>query len=140
MSYTTTQDLETAAGGAARFLELTDWDNDGDSDAAIVAQAQSEVDGWIDSHLRRFSDADLARLRATPTPTIKRIAAAEVIFWLREKRNGLTPEEISLHEARERELVDMRADKLRPDDSKTPRASFIDNDSDVSRDGTKGMW
>lgn len=140
MPYTTQPDLDAAAGGASRFVELADWDANGAADPAIVARAQAESDGWIDSHLRRFSPADLARLRANPTDTIKRIAAAETIFWLREKRTNITEDDITLREARERELKDMRADKLRPDDTKTARAEFIENDSDMSREGLKGQW
>jgi hypothetical protein len=140
MSYATQSDLELAAGGAVRFVQLTDWDGDGTADAGVIAQAQAAADGLVDSHLRRFSPGDLAALRATPTDTIKRIAAAEAIFWVLEKRRAITKDDLDLRALRITELTDMRADKLRAADEKTPRATFIDNDSDVSRDGTKGMW
>jgi phage gp36-like protein len=140
MAYTTTSDLQDAAGGAERYLELTDWNNDGTSDAAVVTRAQEDADGWVDAHLRKFSPADLAALRATPTATIRRIAAAETIALLRERRRGLATEDIELRKTRKVELEDMRADKLRPADSKTARATFVENDSDVSRDNLKGQW
>lgn len=140
MPYTTQPDLEAAAGGTSRLTELADWDGDNVPDAAAIAAAQAAADGWIDSHLRRFSAADLAALRAAPTATITRIAAAEAIFWLREKRQTITREELELREDRERQLKAMRVDDLRPSDTKTSRAEFIENDSAVSRKGTEGMW
>lgn len=140
MPYTTQPDLEAAAGGASRFTELADWDGDNVADAAIVARAQAEADGWIDSHLRRFSAADLAALRANPTDTIKRIAGAETIFWIREKRTTITREDLDLREDRERQLKAMRLDDLRVSDTKTSRAEFVENCSPVSRVGSKGMW
>lgn len=140
MAYTTQDDLNDAAGGAARFIELADWDADGTADADVVARAQADADGWVDAHLRKFAPADLAALRATPTPTIRRIAAAEVVALLRERRHGLTSDEIELRKARRIELEDMRADRLRPADVRSPRARTVENDGDVSREKLKGQW
>lgn len=140
MPYTTQAELELAAGGASRFKQLADWDNDTVVDAGVIAQAQSEADGFIDSHLRNFSPADLVALRAAPTASIKRLAAAETIFWLREKRQGVSEGDLDLRKMRVAELQAMHADELRPADSRTERARFVDNDDDVSREGTKGMW
>lgn len=140
MSYSTIEDLEAAAGGGERFRDLADWNGDNVADEAVVVRTQADADGWIDAHLRKFSPADLAALRASPTATIRRIAAAETIALLRERRHGLTSEEIDARKARRIELEDMRADKLRPSDTKTARATFVENDSDVSRDGLKGQW
>lgn len=140
MPYTTQQDLDDAAGGADRFRQLADFDGDGVADAAMVARLQAEADGWIDAHLRRFSAADLASLRAAPTATIKGLAAAEVIFRMLEKRRTIGDEDLELRKQRAEQLRDMRADELRPADTKTARARFVDNEDDVSREGTKGMW
>lgn len=140
MPYTTQNDLDDAAGGAARFVELADFDGDGAADAAMVARAQDAADGFVDAHLRKFSPADLAALRVSPTATIKRIAADETIFRLREQRRQVGQDDRDSQKLRKEELEAMRADQLRPADTKTPRARFVDNDSDVSREGTKGMW
>lgn len=141
MAYTTQDDLDAAAGGAQRFTQLADWDNDGAADAPIVARAQAAADGFIDSHLRKFNAADLAALRAAPSETIKRLAADETIFWLREHGPiGITDNDLKLREQRIAELKLIKSDDLRAADTKTARAKFIENDSEVSRDGTKGMW
>lgn len=134
MPYTTQQDLEHAAGGFDRLVQLADWDGDGVPDATVLADAQAGADGFIDAHLRRFSAADLAALRASPTATIVRLAAKEAIFQIREARPAsLTEDDIKLRDQRIEELRDMRADKLRAQDYKTPRAKFIENDGDFSR-------
>lgn len=139
MPYTTLQDLEHAAGGATRLVELADWDGDNLADPAVLADAQAGADGFIDAHLRRFSAADLAALRAAPTDTIKRLAAKETIFQIRENRPaGVTDEDIKLRDQRIEELRDMRADNLRAKDTKTPRAKFIENETDFSRKKWEG--
>jgi hypothetical protein len=140
MPYTTQQDLDDAAGGARRFLELADFDGEGAPNAALVLRAQAAADGFVDSFLRKFTAADLERLRATPTATIRRLAADETIFRLRELRQMVSESDRKSQELRRDELKEMRADRLRPDDQKTPRAVFIDNEDDVSREGLKGGW
>jgi hypothetical protein len=140
MAYTTQQDLDDAAGGSARFVELADFDGDGAADAAMVARCQAAADGFVDQHLRKYSPADLAALRATPTATIKRIAADEAIFRLREQRRQISEDDRKSQELRRDELRALGADEIRPADTKTARARFVENESDVSREGTKGMW
>ena len=140
MAYTTESDLESAAGGRARYVELTDWDGDGAPDDADVALAQADADGVVDMHLRKFTPADLEALRATPTDSIKRIAAQETIYELRKKRGQVTQDDRDDHKERLLMLQDMCADRLRPADTKTARAVFIENDDDVSREGLKGMY
>lgn len=140
MAYTTFKDLELAAGGAARFLELTDWDGDGSPDLDVIARGQADADGFIDAHLRKFSPADLERLRSTPSDTIRGIAAAETIYQIRSPRHGASTEDLDARKQRIDTLREMRADKLRPDDEKKPRSSFVENDSDVSRENLKGQW
>lgn len=140
MPYTTYKDLEHAAGGPARFLELTDWDGDRSPDADVIAKGQADADGFIDAHLRKFSPTDLARLRTTPTDTIKGIAAAETIYQIRTKRHGVSQEDLTERKQRIETLKEMRSDHQRPDDQKAARSMFIENDSDMSRDKLKGQW
>ena len=51
MPYATQQQLVNAAGGAARYLALTDWDNDNVSDAQVVSDAQTAAEAWIDTFI-----------------------------------------------------------------------------------------
>lgn len=140
MAYTTQQDLDDAAGGATRFVQLADFDNDGVADAAMVARAVDAADGFIDAHLRKFNAADLAALRTAPTATIRRIAADETIFRLRSYRQQVSDDDFKMQALRQDELEAIRADSLRAGDTKAARATFVENDGEVTRDGTKGMW
>lgn len=140
MAYTTQQQLEDAAGGAERFLQLADFDGDGAIDTEMVARAVEAATGFIDSHLRKFSPADLTALRLEPTSTISWIAAQETIFRLRSYRQQVSEEDFKLQEMRRAELVDIRADRTRVSDTKSARATFVENDGAITRDSTKGSW
>ncbi|MDQ3295078.1 MAG: DUF1320 domain-containing protein [Myxococcota bacterium] len=136
-----------AAGGAQNFLELTDWNGDGVSDADVVAHAQAKADGWIDGFLRnRYTPLPLA----APSETLKRIAAEEAIYWLKQARNmvSITEAETQQRRDRERELEQMKAGTIRPDSaeivpSTAGRSRIItseDAELDVSRENLKGLW
>lgn len=49
MAYSTQADIQMAVGGAKRLLELADWDRDGVTDAAVIADVIAEADALIDS-------------------------------------------------------------------------------------------
>lgn len=142
MAYSTQSDLEDAAGGAARFNELADFDNDGAPDVAMIARAQAAADGFLDQHLRSgtHTSDDLARLRLTPTTTIRRIAADEAIFRMREQRRQVTEDDRKAQELRGAELKALQAGRNRADDTRAPRAAVVTNDGDVSRETLKGQW
>ena len=140
MPYTTQSDLDDAAGGAARFIELADFDGDGAPDVAMVLRAQAAADGVIDAHLRKFSAGDLAALRTAPTPTIKREAADQTIFELRKHRRQIGEDDWKDQESRMKRLQAYSADELRLADTKTPRARFVENCGEVTKKNTGGMW
>lgn len=143
MAYASQSDLDFAAGGAARWLQLTDWDGDGQVDASVVASATTAADGWIDGYLRLRHATPIA----SPSATLRLLAARETVYQLRASRGlvAITKEDLDERTQRIHELEAMRDGKLRPDEplpapSTAIRAVFIDNDDDVSREGTKGMW
>ncbi len=140
MAYTTQQQLEDAAGGAERFLQLADFDGDGAADTAMVARAVEAATGFVDKYLRKFSAADLEALRASPTSTVSAIAAEETIFRLRAYRQQVSDGDYKLQEMRQKDLAEISADRRRAADAKTARTTFVENDGDITRDGTKGMW
>lgn len=51
MSYSVLADLQQAAGGAQRLVQLTDWDSTGKVDATKMQNAIGEADALIDSYL-----------------------------------------------------------------------------------------
>lgn len=139
MPYASQTEIQMAAGGAVRFLALTDWDNDGVIDPAVVSEAQARADGWIDGYLRLRDGAPIAN----PTDTLKRLAADEAVYWLKKSRGMVTEEDAEQRKERERQLDEMRHGTRRYENDATPNAkaaTFVENDLDVSRDGLKGMW
>jgi hypothetical protein len=142
MSYATDDQIELAAGGADRLVALADWNGDGTADAEVLARAKEASDGLIDGNLRlKLGAADLARVRATPTPTLSAIAAAEAVYWMRQARSMVGPEDVEHRKERERQLAAMNAGTFRIDDEpEAQRAVFIENDGEVTRKNTRGMW
>ncbi len=142
MSYATDADIELAAGGADRLLALADWDNDQVADADVIAKAKVAADGLIDGYLRlRLGVDDHARVRATPSATLAELAASEAVYWMKSKRNMVGADDIEQRKERERQLKMMNAGSFRIDDAPgTQRAVFIENDGDITRKNSGGMW
>jgi phage gp36-like protein len=144
MAYATQDQIQMAAGGADRLLALADWDGDGAIDAAVIAEAQARADGWIDGYLRMHYAIPIA----TPTDTLKRLAADECVYWMRCNRGmALGEHDVQARKDREGQLEQMRDRKLLPDDP-APAAStvaqrpsvVIENTCELSRDSMRGMW
>ncbi len=142
MAYATPQDLQDAAGGAARFLQLTDQGNDGTSDSGPVASAQAAAEGFVNAYLGRY-----ALPLVSPTPEIRRIAAEETIYRLKVTLGAATDMDMDLRKERERQLLAYQHGTMRPDLEgvlrSTGRARIVtseDAESPVSRSSLKGMW
>jgi phage gp36-like protein len=111
MPYATQQLLVNAAGGAARFVALTDWDNNNASDADVVALYQTQAESWIDS----FIPVRYAPPLDNPSDELRALAAAETIYRIRSEREQVGQVELEKRRERERYLEDVRSGKLRPD-------------------------
>lgn len=148
MSYATDAEIQLAAGGEDRLVQLADWNEDGAVDADVIARAKAAADGVIDGYLRlKLGTADLERVRANPTATLSELAAAEAVYWMKSRRNMAGADDIELRKERERQLKQMNAGSFRVDDKPTSRrAVFIENDGDhgdvelVTRKNSGGMW
>jgi phage gp36-like protein len=140
--YATQQLLVNAAGGTARFVALTDWDNDAASDADVVALYQTQAESWIDSFIPvRYSPP-----LASPSDELRALAAAETIYRIRSEREQIGQAELEKRKERERYLEDVRSGKLRPDSVTTEKSAGVRgaivplDDCGTSRKGLKGLW
>lgn len=85
MAYATLSQIQTAAGGPVRLIELADFDADGAVDDAVVAQAQAEVDARIDSYVAKRYAVPLP----APSVALQACSAAEVVYRLHEQRGNV---------------------------------------------------
>jgi phage gp36-like protein len=142
VAYASSTELQTAAGGAERLVQVFDWDNDGVADAAVISQVQTEVEGWMDSYIGRRHAVPLA----SPSAVTRMHAAEEAVYRARLKRTGVSDEERTAHEGREKWL-EMAAKGLvvvsdpLPAAASTIRSAWVSRDTDdVSREKMKGAW
>jgi phage gp36-like protein len=140
MPYATSAQLQAAAGGAAGYVQVFDWDADGSADSAVVAELQAEVDAWIDGYIgTRFAVpvADASGMFA-------RCSAEEVVYRARVKRNMVTDDHRREHDERLSWLRDVAKGLAVPADPQPSKASssrsaWVDRNTDaVSRDSLKG--
>lgn len=142
MPYATQAQLELAAGGAARLTSLTDWNQDGSGDAAVIAEALAVADGLIDGYAR----SRYATPIANPSDTLRRVAAQEAVYWLRSSRGMASDADRADHEERLEWMRDLATGKVRPDEplpasSTAVKSAWVSADSDraVTRDNLKGF-
>jgi phage gp36-like protein len=84
MAYTTQAACENAAGGALVLIDLCDLDGNapGVVNAAVLAQAIADTDGWIDSFVAKQRAVPL-----NPVPVaIARLSAQETVYRLRSNK------------------------------------------------------
>lgn len=141
MTYSSELDVQIAAGGVANLVSLTDQDNAGIIDLAVLAKAQAKADSTINSYLRLRYATPLAG----PTEEIKDCAAALAVYYLREPKQMLTPPEIDAQKLRIAWLEGIRDGKIRIDEpapakSTAVRSAIVHLAGDVTRDTLKGMW
>jgi len=97
MAYSSQADVQVVAGGAARLRELSDFENAGAIDPAVVEQAITHADAWIDTFVQmRFA----VPLETTPG-AVNMLSANEAIYQMRKWRGMATPEDDDDHEKRE---------------------------------------
>jgi phage gp36-like protein len=141
MAYITTDDLELAAGGAVRLVEIADIDGDGVADPEVLASAISGAQGWIDGYLR----ARFATPLVSPTPTVKEQVADEGIYRIIRRRRMLSDQDVVDKTARDVWARDVADGKIRPDEpnpapSSAIRSAFRASTRAVSRETLKGQW
>lgn len=149
MPYATQNDIQLAAGGAERFLQLADFDADGIVDAEVIARAQSASDAFIDAYLRnRYTPDAIAAFKVAPPPELRDAAAAEAVYWMRSSKQQISDGDTALREARIKTMEQVRGGTLRFDTAARSggRSVIIESDSGsddapMSRDRLRGvLW
>lgn len=146
MAYVTQTDLERAAGGADRFLELADHDADGSIDATLLAETINDVERMVDGYIEPRHPVPLDE----PVPDlVRRLVADEVVYQLRRFRQAVDEETRELHDENLALLRDISAGRVglgltQKARDRTPASAEVGDRADVeyavTRDSLKGLW
>lgn len=141
MAYASRKDIEHAAGGAVRLVQLADWDGDGVADDDVIASARDKAEGIIDSYAAMRYAVPVAR----PSRTFVQLAAEETVYWLRERRGRLDDTHHLARDLRLQWLVQLAKGRVRPSEPLPPKSRAVVNRYGksrraVSRERMKGFW
>ena len=144
MAYCTQSDVQIAAGGPDRLLQLADPSGSGVIDAAYVTRAIEQAAGWIDGFAQKLYDVPVNPV----PPALRDVNADEAVFLLKSRRDMVNELDVKLHDAR-KELLEQFRDghntlgvTVRPTKSAlvVDRQTERPSDKAVSREATKGYW
>jgi len=144
VAYVTQADIERAAGGSDRLLELADLDADGSLDS--LTERINDVERWIDSFLEKRHTVPLT----DPVPkVIRMVAAQEVVYQLKVARDAVTQRWQDTHDANQDWLEGVSYGRIGigltlPAKQATPDIAEVgdrdDVDGAITRDDMKGLW
>lgn len=144
MTYATLTQIQLAAGGADRLVEMADWDADGAIDAGVVEDAQAAAEAWMHEWLRLRFLVPVVPTTPEGAATLARISAAETVYRILSRRRFAGKSDHDGHEERERELKGFADGHRRPDEplpgkSSAVVAAIVPNTSCTSRDALKDV-
>lgn len=142
--YTTKADVQSAAGGERRLIQLTDAEGTGNFNQAELEEAQKEADALIDSYVQRRIFTPVS-----PVPDrLKTLAAQETVYALQVRRQLVPQEAQTRHEERVEFLRDVAGGKaslgVEPEHTKSsavdPEVLERSPAETVGRAALKGYW
>jgi phage gp36-like protein len=149
--YCSQSDLERAAGGAAKLVQLADLDADGTADATVLAEAINDASRWIDGYLARRYEVPLDE----PSDVIRRVTADVAVYILKDNRDCLDDRAQVKYDQHRDWLEGVSEGRINPGVDPPPakssavtattgdRSTLTDSDGDattVTRESLKGFW
>ncbi len=149
MAYTTQAACEIAAGGLANLVDLCDQDGTGSGalNEAVLTEAITATDGWIDSYVAKQRAVPLS-----PVPdAVARLAAQEAVYRLKanKPRPPIGPVEQQRHDENLKWLEGIASGRVTlgvdPQPAKSalvsPAVVLVDDaDAEITACNTKGFW
>lgn len=119
MAYCAQADVEKAAGGLERLIELTDHAESGNLDADVLNDAIAAADEWIDSYAQKQYAVPF-----DPAPSIiKRLSAEEAVYRLKDQRDSVTDRDADKHQERIEWLENLARGRVTIGDEPLPSRS-----------------
>ncbi len=147
MTYATQMQIQIAAGGLNKLLELTDQESSGSINTAVLAEAQGKAVAWIHSQLLIRFAVPVANLTADGAAIMARLEADETIYQLiyASPMRAIGEFDEAKRKLRMDELQaiatgKMRIDEPSPAPSSAVQANIITRDGPVTRRGLRGLW
>lgn len=142
MPYASQAKIQDAAGGAANLVQISDWDGDGQVDAAAIAHGQAAADGLFDGYFAQRYSVPLEN----PTDTVITMAAQEAVYQIKlaNRAMSISEDDRRGHEERIAWLRDVAKGLIRPSNpapavADTVRSTIAVNTRDQSRENLKGF-
>jgi phage gp36-like protein len=128
VAYCLVADVEFAAGGPDRLLQLADWSRLGAADQAVIATAIRAAGGEIDAGACKLFAVPLGDVAAPlvvnqPTQVVRDKCAELALCLLLEKRGKLTSELVRRLEAVRTWIIDLAAGRTTPGTTPAPAHS-----------------
>ncbi len=144
MAYSTTTDVQHAAGGAAMLLALSDFDGDGVIDSDVVAAAIAGADALIDTYANKRFLVPFSEV----APVIVVLSARLAVYAMRQQRQTLVQGDADQHDLDIKWLEGLRDGANVPGLDPGPTRSSLQVDvagervstATVSREKLKGFW
>lgn len=147
MTYATQMQIQIAAGGSQKLVDLTDQESSGSVDLGVLAEAQGKAVAWIHSHLLTRFAVPVVNLSADGASVLARLEADETIYQLiyasPMRAIGETDEakrKLRLEELQAIGRGAMRIDDPSPAPSSAVPAGIFVHDGPNSRRGWRGTW
>jgi phage gp36-like protein len=144
VAYAAKTDLELAAGGAVRLLQLADYSGTGVVNADVVASAIAEAESIVNKSIQLRYNVPLLE----PVPgAVRALVAREAVWLMKLARDMTTEADLVAHEERRKMLEDIGAGRMSlgvyPSPLKSSavvdRTSGQDETAAVSRESLKGF-
>lgn len=146
MTYATQTQIQIAAGGSQRLVDLTDQESSGMVNASVLAEAQGKAVAWIHSHLLMRFAIPVQNLSADGAAIMARLEADETVYQLIYASPSRAIGEFD--EAKRKLRLDelqaiargtMRIDEPSPTPSSAVQANIVTRVGPISRRGLRGI-
>jgi len=121
MAYADEENVERAAGGRKKLIQLTDLENANEVNQELLLDAVAEADSWINSYLEPRYVVPIA----TPPEVIRRVSAQLTVYILKQRREALTDADQTRFEDIITWLQGVRRGEISPGvDPRPPESTF----------------